>query len=90
MTNRSYMQTLNNDYFESTMYHVVNMNFDLADRIVDPTAAVMAWLYAEYDPNDRLWQEVRDDNDPSLWEDDEPVVPKKSDESSSLGTSNNA
>lgn len=69
MTNREYMQTLNDDYFESTMYYVVNMDFTIADSIEDPTLAVMTWLAAEYDPNDRLWIEVNDDNDPTLWED---------------------
>lgn len=69
MTNREYMQTLNKDYFESTMYHVVNMNFTIADSIEDPTRAVMTWLAAECDPNDRLWVIVNDDNDPTFWED---------------------
>jgi hypothetical protein len=69
MTNREYMQTLNDDYFESTMYHIVNMHFTIADSIEDPTRAVMTWLVAEYDPNDRLWIEVNSDNDPTLWED---------------------
>lgn len=63
MKNRSYMQTLDNDHFESVMYHVVNMDFTLADQIEDPTMAVLAWLYAEYDPKDRLWDAVREDDD---------------------------
>ena len=69
MTNREYMQTLNDDYFESTMYRVVNMDFTIADSIEDPTIAVMTWLAAEYDPNDRLWIKVNSDNDSTLWED---------------------
>lgn len=69
MTNREYMQTLDDDHFESTMYHLVNMNFTIADSIEDPTMAVMTWLAAEYDPNDRLWIEVNTENDPTLWED---------------------
>ena len=69
MTNREYMQTLDDDYFESTMYHLVSMNFNIAYSIEDPTRAVMTWLAAEYDPNDRLWIEVNTENDPTLWED---------------------
>lgn len=81
MTNRSFMQKMDNDHFESVMYHVVNMDFDLADRIEDPTAAVMAWLYAEYDPEDRLWGLVAEDNDPSFWEDDgTTLLPKDPEE----------
>jgi hypothetical protein len=63
------MQTLNDDYFESTMYHIVNMHFTIADSIEDPTRAVMTWLTAEYDPNDRLWGIVNAENNESLKED---------------------
>lgn len=69
MTNREYMQTLDDDHFESTMYHLVNMHFTIANSIEDPTRAVMTWLAAEYDPNDHLWVEVNTENDPTLWED---------------------
>lgn len=68
MTNREYMQTLDNDHFESTMWHLVNMDFNIADTIEDPTRAVMAWLSAKYDPEDRLWGIVNNENDDAYYE----------------------
>lgn len=61
MTNREFMQSLSDDDFEATMYHVEDGNFDIADSIADPTRAVLTWLAAEYDPNDRLWQTISDE-----------------------------
>lgn len=68
MTNREYMQTLDNEHFESTMWHLVNMDFNIADTIEDPTRAVMAWLSATYDPEDRLWGIVNNENDDAYYE----------------------
>lgn len=68
MTNREYMQTLDNEHFESTMWHLVNMDFNIADTIEDPTRAVMAWLSAKYDPEDRLWGIVNNENDDAYYE----------------------
>lgn len=55
MTNRAYMQTLDDERFESVMYYLFNGDFDLADSIYDPTNAVLAWLSATYYPEDRIW-----------------------------------
>lgn len=68
MTNREFMQTLSDPYFESAMWHIVNMDFDIADTIEDPTWATMAWLTAEYDPKDKIWAIINDENDDSYLE----------------------
>ena len=68
MTNREFMQTLDDDHFESTMHYLTTCDFDLADKMFDPVTAVLAWLKAPYDENDKIWKLVEIDNDPTLWD----------------------
>ena len=63
MKNREFLMTLNDEYLESAIYHLGQQHFDLADKIFDPTIALLKWLSAEYDPKDELWQRVNDEND---------------------------
>ena len=69
MKNREYMMTLDDEHLESVIYRLVNQDFDLADTIFDPTRSVTQWLSTEYDPNDRIWGIVNNENDDAWWED---------------------
>lgn len=71
MTNRTYMQTLSDDEFESVIYHLNEGDFDIADSTFDPTIAVLNWLKAAYDPNDKIWGIVAAELDPAGWDEDE-------------------
>lgn len=69
MKNREYMMTLDDEHLESVIHFLNEQDFDLADIISDPTRSVIQWLSTEYDPNDRIWKLVDDENNPELWED---------------------
>lgn len=68
MKNREYMMTLDDEHLESAIWHLGECNFNLADSIKDPTAAVTKWLSTEFDPRDKIWQKIFDENDDEWWE----------------------
>ena len=53
MTNRDYMQTLDNNCFESAMFCLI--------ETTDYIPNVVAWLDEPYNPDDRFWQDVAED-----------------------------
>lgn len=68
MKNREYMMTLDDEHLESAIYHLAEGDFDLADEVRDPTRARTEWLSEAYDPEDRIWQIVNDENDDEWWD----------------------
>ena len=53
MTNRDYMQSLDDNWFESVMYCLM----EKADHI----PSTVKWLSDPYNQNDKFWKEVAED-----------------------------